>query len=522
MHALLPGDGRDGRDAAARARVEPRRLREQRRPARPGRRALTPLRRRRPRPACARVVRWHDPARWRAGCSRGCSSLRSRQPESSSAHARAYAVTGRRPGAEHGYLAHVPQVVGLLASIALARARAAGAERAAAFDVVVRADRAARVRLPGAPRAARAHGRAAVAADDADVPRRARAPAPGRRRLRPRSSGASPGRSTGVAPRGGCPPAPGGAWLPLPGRRRSRSHRAARSARGDAAARLPLSSRPEPTAARRSCARPTRGESMRPAAMLFAVAASALALAGCGGGASHETRRPRPTPATETAHGDDACDHDDRDDHDRPRRRPPRPEADDDRDRRQGGPAAGRDRSARRIDEGRQGRRRRPHGRGRGGAPARLRHREAGHAREAGAHPLHREPPRAVRARAPPPGRAARRDRGQALIAPGVVAHGIGGVQDLPVPTWLFYWGGGGRPRRLVRPARRRSGGRPLLDAARARPGARRRRSRGSSSGRCRIVGAGRLRRALRARLGCPRSSATPTRSGTSRRPGST
>ena len=21
------------------------------------------------------------------------------------------------------------------------------------------------------------------------------------------------------------------------------------------------------------------------------------------------------------------------------------------------------------------------------------------------------------------------------------VAHGIGGVQDLPVPTWLFYWG---------------------------------------------------------------------------------
>ena len=26
---------------------------------------------------------------------------------------------------------------------------------------------------------------------------------------------------------------------------------------------------------------------------------------------------------------------------------------------------------------------------------------------------------------------------------PGVVAHGIGGVQDLPVPTWLFYWGAG-------------------------------------------------------------------------------
>lgn len=24
----------------------------------------------------------------------------------------------------------------------------------------------------------------------------------------------------------------------------------------------------------------------------------------------------------------------------------------------------------------------------------------------------------------------------------GLVAHGIGGVKDLPVPTWLFYWGG--------------------------------------------------------------------------------
>ena len=33
----------------------------------------------------------------------------------------------------------------------------------------------------------------------------------------------------------------------------------------------------------------------------------------------------------------------------------------------------------------------------------------------------------------------------QALITqllPHVLAHGIGGVQDLPVPTWLFYWGG--------------------------------------------------------------------------------
>jgi hypothetical protein len=27
-------------------------------------------------------------------------------------------------------------------------------------------------------------------------------------------------------------------------------------------------------------------------------------------------------------------------------------------------------------------------------------------------------------------------------LLPRLLAHGIGGVQDLPVPTWLFYWGG--------------------------------------------------------------------------------
>ena len=27
-------------------------------------------------------------------------------------------------------------------------------------------------------------------------------------------------------------------------------------------------------------------------------------------------------------------------------------------------------------------------------------------------------------------------------LVPHVLAHGIGGVQDLPVPRWLFYWGG--------------------------------------------------------------------------------
>ena len=28
------------------------------------------------------------------------------------------------------------------------------------------------------------------------------------------------------------------------------------------------------------------------------------------------------------------------------------------------------------------------------------------------------------------------------MLLPHIVAHGIGGVQDLPVPAWLFYWGG--------------------------------------------------------------------------------
>ncbi len=28
------------------------------------------------------------------------------------------------------------------------------------------------------------------------------------------------------------------------------------------------------------------------------------------------------------------------------------------------------------------------------------------------------------------------------MLSPEIVGHGIGGVQDLPVPTWLFFWGG--------------------------------------------------------------------------------
>ena len=101
----------------------------------------------------------------------------------------------------------------------------------------------------------------------------------------------------------------------------------------------------------------------------------------------------------------------------------------------------------------------------------------------------------------------------------GIVAHGIGGVQDLPVPTWLFYWAGAivltasfvllgalWRPPVL---ARHREG----------RPSATR--PRGSSSARWRAS-----RRS--SRLGCScwsslrLSSETSIRSRTSLRPGST
>ena len=36
-----------------------------------------------------------------------------------------------------------------------------------------------------------------------------------------------------------------------------------------------------------------------------------------------------------------------------------------------------------------------------------------------------------------------------------LLAHGLGPIKDLPVPTWLFFWGAAGRARRLVRAARR-------------------------------------------------------------------
>ena len=172
---------------------------------------------------------------------------------------------------------------------------------------------------------------------------------------------------------------------------------------------------------------------MKAAVMLVAVAAGAFALAGCGGDGSQtttttdteavvtttdtstvetattETTPATPKPTTIVIVVDNG----------RPRGGIKRPNA----------------------PEGRRGRRRRPRGCRRGGAPARLRHREARDARDAGAHSVHGEPARPVRARAPPPGRSARSPGGAALSRPDVVAHGIGGVQDLPVPAWMFYWG---------------------------------------------------------------------------------
>ena len=88
---------------------------------------------------------------------------------------------------------------------------------------------------------------------------------------------------------------------------------------------------------------------------------------------------------------------------------------------------------------------RRPHERRHRGAPARVRHREDAEEGHADGDPVRREGSRSLRARAAPSGRAARPADGQALtsaLLPRVLAHGIGGVQDLPVPAWLFYWGG--------------------------------------------------------------------------------
>ena len=110
----------------------------------------------------------------------------------------------------------------------------------------------------------------------------------------------------------------------------------------------------------------------------------------------------------------------------------------------------------------------------------------------------------------------------QALSPPRLdfVAHGIGGVQDLPVPAWLFYWGAA-----VVLVVSFVLLGvlwrNPLLGT--------RERGRGLAAtfsrvvlGPVRIVAAGGLGRPVRPGLGLGASSATPTRSGTSRRRGST
>ena len=90
-----------------------------------------------------------------------------------------------------------------------------------------------------------------------------------------------------------------------------------------------------------------------------------------------------------------------------------------------------------------------------------------------------------------------RRARGPSL---SLLAHGIGGVKDLPVPDWLFFWGGAvvlvlsflalgalwKRPQ-----LERRAPGRPLPARARARPS----------------LHGPPLRRSARSRPACSRSS---------------
>ena len=136
---------------------------------------------------------------------------------------------------------------------------------------------------------------------------------------------------------------------------------------------------------------------------------------------------------------------------------------------------------------------------------------------QAGATADHGDHPGQVRGGAPPPGRGARGAHGQSV---NLVAHGIGTVQDLPIPAWLFYWGAGvvlvvsfvllgalwKRPL-LAAHAGGRAAGRTVL-AARARPAPDRR--------------PGPLASRSSASSGPRRSSGTPTRSGTSRRRGST
>ena len=59
---------------------------------------------------------------------------------------------------------------------------------------------------------------------------------------------------------------------------------------------------------------------------------------------------------------------------------------------------------------------------------------------EAGDDPAHGDRIGPVRARVGGPRSGVRRARGSPL---NLLAHGLGGVRDLPVPGWLFLWGGG-------------------------------------------------------------------------------
>ena len=329
-----------------------------------------------------------------------------------------------------------------------------------------------------------------------------------------RVTGTLDGRSPLISP---LPPSPGGAWLPLSAGRSAPHPPWTRS--GGVDARRPLSCRPE-RLPRVAVMRGRQRRAMRPAAMLFALAASALALAGCGGGSSQadattetdtgtETVQPTATTTDTTTETTTAA----------TTSSAPKPKMITVVVK-QGRPQGGIKRPS--VEKGDKVVLVVPDRQWGGRPPARLRHREARDGREARADPVHGEPPGPLRARAPPPGRAARRDQGEALSRRrGLLAHGIGGVQDLPVPTWLFYWGAA-----IVLVVSFVAARRALAEAA-----ARRARASGARvpAALSRVVLGpvpDRRCRSSRSRSsrssGPPRSSVTPTRSGTSRRPGST
>ena len=205
LHALLPRHGRDGGDAAARAE-----------PGTSAATRTTPSSASRSscadaapdgagRPAWQRGGRWHDPADGAADARMAARHSARRSRECSAAHAvgiRRHRARARRRSTD--YLEHAPQVVGLLASLALLglalqerslrRGRRGGSRRSR------RSASPARSTSSGS----RTPVTRAVAADVPDLPRRARPPASRRRRLCParagRVIGTLDGRSALVAP----------------------------------------------------------------------------------------------------------------------------------------------------------------------------------------------------------------------------------------------------------------------------------------------------------------------------------